>query len=80
MDILHRLKGYRVSAYMDGTKRVRAEDWSDAIQEIERLRALVVHCWVHSNYHNCGYSHMTTDEKALFDAVTGISNAASSSG
>ena len=39
--------------------------------EVAALRDLVQHAWLHTNYRNCGYSHMTTEQKALFDAVTG---------
>lgn len=39
--------------------------------EIERLRSLVEHCWIHSGYQNCGYAKMTAEEKELFDDITG---------
>jgi len=38
-------------------------------KENEGLRNLIGHCWVHSGYPNCGYMEMTTEEKALYDAV-----------
>lgn len=45
----------------------------DALQNLrdanERLRDLVGHCWVHSGYQDCGYIQMTTEQKALYDAV-----------
>lgn len=37
------------------------------------LHDLVLHCWVHSNYPNCGYRHMTTEQKALYDEIRGVS-------
>lgn len=46
----------------------------EAADEIDAMRDLIKHCWVHSNYHNCGYSQMTPEQKALFDAVVGICN------
>ena len=33
------------------------------------LESLVQHCWVHSGYEDCGYLHMDTKEKALYDEV-----------
>lgn len=48
-------------------------DWHEKCQEVEAekaaLRNLVQHCWVHSGYQDCGYKHMTTEEKALYDEV-----------
>lgn len=35
------------------------------------LRSLIQHCWIHSNYRDCGYLQMTTEEKALYDEVIG---------
>lgn len=33
------------------------------------LRDLVEHCWLHSGYQDCGYLHMTTEQKALYDSI-----------
>ena len=38
------------------------------------LRDLVKHAWVHSNYANCGYRQMTTEQKRLFDSITDCDN------
>jgi len=38
--------------------------------EIRELKRLIVHCWIHSGYQNCGYDQMTTEERALFDSIT----------
>jgi predicted NACHT family NTPase len=38
-------------------------------EENKRLRSLLVHCWIHSGYPDCGYLHMSTEEKALYDEV-----------
>ena len=35
--------------------------------EIRNLSDLVVHCWVHSGYQNCGYKQMTTRQKEFYD-------------
>lgn len=35
----------------------------------EALRDLIVHCWIHSGYPNCGYSQMTAEQKQLYDSV-----------
>ncbi len=53
---------------------VRFHAMNDEIAELrqraEKAEALVTHCWVHSGYSTCGYLQMTTEEKALFDAIT----------
>lgn len=41
-----------------------------AADELADLRELVVHCWVHSGYPQCGYRQMTTEQKAMFDGLT----------
>lgn len=41
-DILDRLKGYRVTTHMNGTKPIKEADWSDAISEIEHLKQKVI--------------------------------------
>jgi hypothetical protein len=42
------------------------------ISEGERaLRDLVTHVWLHSGYPRCGYKHMSTPEKRLFDSIVG---------
>ena len=38
------------------------------------LKDLINHIHIHSNYSHCGYSHMTSEQKALFNAITGINN------
>lgn len=38
--------------------------------EIAALRGLVKHCWLHTNYRNCGYDKMTSEERDLFDRIT----------
>lgn len=43
--------------------------YSMAADQIEKLRELVVHCWVHSSYFNCGYDQMTTEQKAMYDKL-----------
>jgi hypothetical protein len=35
----------------------------------KKLENLVCHCWVYSGYENCGYKHMTKEQKALFNSV-----------
>ncbi len=40
-----------------------------AAAEIADLRELIIHCWVHSGYPNCGYDQMTTEQKALYDGL-----------
>lgn len=43
----------------------------NAEDDVEALRGLIQHCWVHSGYLDCGYLHMTTEEKALYNKVIG---------
>jgi hypothetical protein len=35
------------------------------------LRELIRHCWVHSGYRDCGYVHMSTEQKILYNHVIG---------
>lgn len=45
----------------------------DATQggEVDRLRALIRHCWVHSGYPDCGYAQMASDQRDLYLRVIG---------
>jgi hypothetical protein len=43
----------------------------EAAETVESLRDLVRHCWVHSGYPDCGYTHMTTEQRALYCQVIG---------
>lgn len=40
-----------------------------AADEIEELRALIIHCWVHSGYRDCGFDQMTTEQKQFYRAI-----------
>lgn len=40
-----------------------------AADRIEKLQELVVHCWIHSSYFNCGYDQMTTEQKIMYDKL-----------
>ena len=42
-------------------------------EEVERLKDLIRHAWVHSGYPNCGFKQMTTEQKSLYMALTGQS-------
>lgn len=46
-----------------------AED-GDYVSEIEMLRELIVHCWIHIGYRDCGFEQMTTEQKVLYRAIT----------
>lgn len=37
--------------------------------EVQRLHKLIVHMHVHSGYRDNGYMQMTTEQKALYDAI-----------
>lgn len=50
-------------------KFVEPEFARDLERENNRLRELIGHAWLHSAYKNCGYRQMTTEQKALYDAV-----------
>ena len=39
--------------------------------EVEALKDLVRHCWVHSGYADCGYWQMTTEQKQLYCRIIG---------
>ena len=47
-----------------------------ADQEIQRLRELILHIWVHDGYENCGYRQMTTPQKALYDEIIDLNKEA----
>ena len=39
------------------------------IEEIQALKDLVKHIWVHSGYEDCGRNKMCSDERKLYDAL-----------
>jgi hypothetical protein len=41
---------------------------------IELLRSVVEHCWIHSNYPDCGYTQMTTEQKEMYNWAIGREN------
>ena len=43
-------------------------------QREKDLEDLVNHCWIHSGYENCGYKQMTTEQKKLYDSLTGYND------
>lgn len=36
---------------------------------VTNLERLIVHCWVHSGYHDCGRRQMDSAQKELYDLV-----------
>ena len=40
-------------------------------RRIELLRSIVEHCWIHSNYPDCGYAQMTTEQKEMYNWAIG---------
>jgi hypothetical protein len=42
---------------------------SDAIEELQRLRALIKHAWIHDSYRNCGFDQMTSEQKDLYNKI-----------
>lgn len=40
-------------------------------KEAKALKALVQHCWVHSGYPDCGFTHMTIEQKLLYCSLIG---------
>ncbi len=59
--------GYSV----DGCPKCEPVTEPDPRVEVEALRELVRHCWVHSGYPDCGRREMTTAQKALYDEIVG---------
>lgn len=47
-------------------RRKQLEQLTDRLNQLERL---IVHCWVHSGYRDCGRSQMTTEQRMLYDAA-----------
>jgi hypothetical protein len=41
------------------------------LRELKGFKDLIKHCWVHSGYHDCGYLHMTTPQKNLYNKIIG---------
>lgn len=39
-------------------------------EENAKLRELIVHCWVHSGYDDCGSKYMSEEQRALYNACT----------
>ena len=81
-DICQRLRGIYTVPVNDGAGLLDGKDTftrefvtppiqHEAANEIEKLRKLVSHCWVHSGYPQCGYLQMTTEQKQLYCAVVG---------
>ena len=44
-------------------------DYDETIEIVNELNEIVLHCWVHSGYINCGYKEMTTPQKELYDSI-----------
>ena len=46
--------------------------WTEYVRadRVKALEELVSHCWVHSDYENCGYRKMTKEQKKIFDSLT----------
>ena len=42
-------------------------------RKIKALKTLIQHAWIHSDYPNCGYAQMTTEQKKLYCKVVGVS-------
>ena len=41
----------------------------ECLDEIKRLRKLVVHMWVHDGYPKNGYNKMASEQKILYEAI-----------
>lgn len=41
----------------------------EMVEYIRRLEDLVIHCWIHSGYKDCGYGHMDSEQKAVYDGI-----------
>ena len=41
------------------------------VLEAADLKELVVHCWLHNGYEDCGFRKMTTEQRTLYDRVIG---------
>lgn len=48
---------------------LRVERIGNLQADVEALRKLVIHMRVHEGYKLCGYNQMTTEQRALFDAL-----------
>ena len=57
-DLVDKLRGQ----YIEATNRVKA------------LKDLVLHCWIHSSYKNCGFKQMTKEQKRLYESLTGYND------
>lgn len=39
-------------------------------QRVAELEELIVHCWIHSGYADCGFKQMTTEQKVLYTEIS----------
>lgn len=81
-DICQRLRGIYTVPVNDGAGLLDGKDTftrqfetapiqHEAANEIEKLRQLISHCWVHSGYPQCGYLQMTTEQKQMYCEIIG---------
>ena len=42
---------------------------ADMQKEIAKLQVIIMHCWIHSGYTDCGSKNMSTDERDLYNRV-----------
>jgi len=40
-----------------------------ALARVQQLEEVIRHCQIHCGFRNCGYVHMTTEQKAIYDEV-----------
>ena len=69
-----RLCAFCGEAYPEGTPETKHSELTAHIWECKKhpmaeLKELLMHCWIYDGYEKCGYNHMTTEQKVVFDKV-----------
>lgn len=62
----HKLRiGKRIELLGD----LQSQKKAPANQQVESLRDLVRHMWIHSGYKDCGYEQMSSAQKGLYEGI-----------
>ena len=68
------LTALRQYQHNDCSGLLAAFDYDETIEIVNELNEMVLHCWVHSGYENCGFKQMTSKQKNLYDSLTGYND------
>ena len=57
-----------------GPWKMQEKEIEKLVEENNKLRELIKHCYIHAGYRNCGYDQMTTEQKELYDSIRKADN------